>query len=188
MLVLILGLIVLLGTHAVRMLAPGFRDAQLAANPRRWKIGYSVVSALGLVLVIVGWVIYRPLAPEVIDVPAWGRHLTQLLVLAAFILVLASFLPAGRIKATLRHPLMIGVALWAFGHLLANGDLASLILFGAILLFMLVDLVAVFGRKAPAPAFEAVQHDIVAVVGGLLAYALFAFVLHEMLFGVSPFG
>lgn len=188
MTILILGLVVFLGIHSVRILAKSFRDAQIAANPGRWKGLYSLVSGLGFVLIILGWVQFRPVAPQLYDPPAWGRHATMGLVWIAFVLMACSNGPVGRIKATVRHPMLLGTILWSTGHLLANGDQASAILFGSFLAWAIVDLASALGRKEPAPAVTKPVADLIAVVAGTALYALFVFFLHRLLFGVSPLG
>ena len=120
--ILIAGLVVFFGVHLVRVVAPDFREAQIAVNERRWKGVYTLVSFAGLALIIWGWNVYRPEAPEIYEPPSWGRHLAALLVLLAFISFAASG-PAGRIKHWIKHPMLTGTILWSAGHLLANGDL-----------------------------------------------------------------
>lgn len=184
--ILILGLAVFFGVHSVRMVAGGFREAQLAANEKRWKGIYSLLSLVGLALIIWGWVAFRGEAPQVYEPPAWGRHLAMALVWIAFILLAASNMPPGRIKFWVKHPMLLGVALWAAGHLLANGDLASLLLFGAFLGYAIVNRLAVISRGDPAPAMLQPRSDLVAVVAGTVLYVIFVLWLHQWLFGVSP--
>lgn len=187
MAILILGLVLFLGIHLTRVVAPGFRNAQLAAGEGRWKGIYSVVSVAGLALIVWGWHLYRPDAPEVFTPPAWGRHVTPLLVLFAFILFPAANAPAGYIKHYLKHPMLIGTILWSGGHLLANGDAASLLLFGGFLVWSVIDLVAVIPRGDPAPAILKPRSDIIAIVAGAVLFAVFGLWLHEWLFGFDPF-
>jgi uncharacterized membrane protein len=188
MTVLILGLVLFLGMHSVRIVAGAFRDAQVAARPGAWKGLYSLVSAVGLGLIIWGWMLYRPAAPVLYDPPVWSRHLALALVWPAFILLAGSNGPVGRIKATVQHPMLIGIILWSLAHLLANGDQASVLLFGAFLVYAVADLVSALGRKTPAPVASGILPDVIMVVAGTALYALFAFVLHRMLFGVLPLG
>jgi len=188
MTILIAGLALFFGIHSVRIVAGGFRDAQIAANPGRWKGLYSLVSAAGVGLILWGWMQYRPAAPVLYDPPAWGRHLAMTLILPAFILLIASQGPSGRIRATVRNPMLIAVVLWAFAHLMANGDLASVILFGAFLAYAAVDLVSVSLRGDPAPPRGAVVSDVIAVVFGSGLYVLFLLFAHRWMFGVSPLG
>jgi len=188
MAVFVLGLLVFFGIHSVRMLAGPFRERQLAGNERRWKGIYSLLSLLGIVLIVWGWMLYRPEAPQVYDPPEWARHVTLLLVLIAFVLLASANMPAGRIKAAVRHPFLTGIFLWAAAHLLANGDLASLLLFGAFLLYVLINRVAVEARGEPAPAVLRPRSDLMALGAGPAFYLVFIFWLHPLLFGVSPLG
>jgi uncharacterized membrane protein len=188
MTILILGLLVFLGVHSTRIVAGPFRDAQVAANPKRWKGLYSLASGLGFVLIIVGWIQFRPGAAPLYDPPAWGRHAAMALVWVAFILLAGANGPVGRIKATVRHPMLLGVILWSAGHLLANGDQASTLLFGAFLAWAVADLLAALRRGEPAPVVTKPAADLVSVVAGTALYLLFVFFLHRLLFGVSPLG
>lgn len=186
--VLILGLIVFFAIHSVRMVAGDFRATQLDANPRRWKGIYSLLSAVGLGLIIWGWVLFRPEAPQMFEPPTWGRHLAMLLVWIAFVVLAAAEMPAGRIKYWVKHPMLLGVMLWALAHLLANGDLASLLLFGSFLIYALVNRVAVIGRGDPAPAILRSRSDLIALIAGTVLYGIVVVWLHGWLFGVSPMG
>ena len=188
MLVLILGLAIFVGVHSVRMLAPGYRNMQIAANAGRWRALYSLASIVGVVLIVWGWALYRPEAPELYSPPDWSRHVAAALVPLAFIFLFAAYSVAGRIKATLKHPFLTAVILWAVAHLIANGDLASVILFGSFLAYATVNRIAVRTRPNPNPAFVSYRGDLIAVVAGVAATALFFFWLHALLFGVSPLG
>lgn len=186
--ILILGLIVFFAIHSVRMAAGGFRDRQMAISPGRWKVIYVLVSAVGLGLIIWGWVLYRPGVGDLYEPPSWGRYVAMILVWAAFILVPAAYLPPGRIKAFVKHPLLAGIALWALAHLLSNGDLASVSVFGAFLIFAVVNRLAVSARSDPEPVVVKLRSDVIAVVAGTALYLVFVFWLHAWLFGVSPIG
>lgn len=186
MLILVAGLAIFFAVHLVRVVAPGLRAAQVAANERRWKGTYALISSVGLALVVWGWIAFRPEAPEVYEVPTWGRHAAMLLVWLGFISVSAAYTPAGRIKNLLKHPMLTGVFLWAVAHLLANGDLASVLLFGSFAAYTLVDRLAVIPRGDPAPIVVRPRSDLIAFVVGTALYALFVLWLHGLLFGVSP--
>lgn len=188
MLVLIAGLVVFFGVHAVRMLAPGWRDAQVAANEGRWKGLYSLLSLLGFVLLVWGYALYRPVAPQLYVPPDWGRHVTYVLVWLGLIGLSAAYQPPGRIRATLQHPFLVGVMLWAIGHLLANGDAAGALVFGAFLAYAVWNIIAVQRRGLPRVAYVTWRGDLVAVVVGSVAYLLLVLWLHQVLFGVSPMG
>lgn len=188
MTILILGLVVFLGVHSVRILAGPFRDAQVTLSPKRWKGLYSLASAVGLALIIWGWIVFRPTAPQVYAPPAWGRHVTWVLVWMALVLMPTGNAPTGRIKATVRHPMLLGVILWSAGHLLANGDQASVTLFGSFLAWAVVDLISALGRNEPAPVVIKPRSDLIAVAAGTVLWCVLAFFLHRVLFGVSPLG
>src|SRR5262245_43225548 len=129
MLVLILGLIVFLGIHSVRIAAPEWRDRQIAAiGEGPWKGIYSLISIVGFVLLVLGYVMAREVSPVLYEPPVWMKHITVGLMFFSFISLAVSIFPAGRLKPMLKHPLLVAVKIWAFAHLLANGDLASLIL------------------------------------------------------------
>lgn len=184
--ILILGLVLFFGVHSVRMVAAGYRDAQLAANEKRWKGLYSLVSLAGVLLIILGWVLGGADNSAVYTPPEWGRHVTMLLVWVAFILLASANMPAGRIKQWVKHPMLLGVGLWALGHLLANGDLFGLLTFGAFLVYAVVNRIAVISRGDPAPVVVRPRSDIVAIGAGTVLYLVFVFALHQWLFGVSP--
>jgi uncharacterized membrane protein len=188
MTILILGLVIFLGVHSVRILAGPLRDAQVAADPKRWKGLYTLVSFVGLGLIIWGWILFRPAAPQLYDPPTWGRHVTWLLVWIAFVLMPTANAPTGRIKATVRHPMLLGVIFWSSGHLLANGDQASAMLFGSFLVWAILDLISALRRGEPAPVVVRPRADIIALVAGTALWCVFVFFLHRLLFGVSPLG
>lgn len=184
---LIAGMVVFLGIHSVRIVAPGFRDRMVAERGEgAWKGIYSVISLIGFVLLIWGYAQARAEAPILYVPPVWTRHIALLLVPIAFVVFVASQLPAGHIKKTLKHPMLVAVKIWALAHLLANGDLASLILFLGFLAWAVVDRISV-KRRAPVE-FGAVsaRNDAIAVVVGLALSAWFIVQLHEWLFGVAP--
>src|SRR5262245_31904413 len=171
---LILGLVVFLGVHSIAIVAPQWRDAQVAQRGERpWKGIYSVVSLVGFVLLVYGYGQAR-LAPVVLYTPpAALRHLALLLMLPAFVLLLAAYLP-GRIKTAAKHPMLAAVKLWAVAHLLANGTLADVLLFGGFLAWAVADRISL-KRRAPravpgAPAGR--WNDAIALAGGLVLYVL----------------
>ncbi|KAA2244005.1 NnrU family protein [Salinarimonas soli] len=191
MTLLILGLILFLGTHAFTM-ARGPRErliARLGEGP--YKGGYSLLSLAGLVLVGAGYDAYR--AGGYIPVwnpPFWFGHISLLLMLAAFILFVAAYVP-GRIKATVKHPMLAGVKVWALAHLLANGDLGSMLLFGSFLAWAVAARINVKHRSiasqhlGPAVAAGGLRNDLMAVGIGTAAYLAFAVWLHPWLIGVN---
>ncbi len=187
MTLLIVGLVFFIGLHSVRLVAPGWREAmieRLGSGP--WKGIYSLGALAGLAMIIWGYGIARE-APEFLYVLPQGTvHLAALLMLVSIILLVTSDLPVGRIKQAVKHPLLIGVKIWAFAHLLVNGDVASILLFGGLLIWAVVTLILVKRRGEPAPVAKSSWSDATAVVGGIAVWALIMFWLHEWLIGMPP--
>jgi uncharacterized membrane protein len=186
---LVLGLVIFLGTHLFSA-ARGVRATLIGSiGEGPYKGLYSLVSLAGIVLIAVGYGQYRANGYiPVWDPPVWTRHLALLLVLVAFICFVAAYLP-GHIKRRLKHPMLAGVKIWAFAHLLANGDLGSILLFGSFLAWAVLarisakrrDVAAQHGGTA-APAGW--RNDILAVAIGTAVYLAFALWLHPLLIGV----
>lgn len=192
MTLLIAGLIIFLGAHSVRIFADDFRTRQIAKlGEKPWKAIYSVISLAGFALIVYGYGAAR-MEPVILWAPpVWTRHLAALLTIPAFILLVAAYVPGTRIKAAVGHPMVAGVKIWAFSHLIANGTLADLVLFGAFLAWAVADYVSARRRDRRAgtryPAGP-VTRDVTAVAVGLVAWAAFALWLHAPLIGVAPFG
>lgn len=191
MLALILGLVIFLSLHSLRLFAPHWRAAQVERlGLMAWKGIYTVVALVGLLLIIWGYGQAR-LDPVWLWVPpVWTRHLASLLMIPAFILLAAAYVPGTHIKARFGHPMLLGVKFWALAHLLANGALADLLLFGGFLAWA-VALFVVSRRRdrlaaASYPALG-VSRDILAIVLGLVGFVVFALLLHQPLIGVRPF-
>jgi uncharacterized membrane protein len=192
MTLLTLGLVLFLGMHSVRIVADDFRSAQVARlGINGWKAIYSIVSIAGFVLLVYGYGLARE-SPTVLYVPPpWMRHATALLTIPAFVLLAAAYVPGTRIKRAVGHPMVAGVKVWAFAHLLANGTLADVVLFGAFLAWAVFDYVAARRRDRAAGRVYPVgppMRDVTAVLVGLAAYVVFAFWLHAWWIGVRPFG
>jgi uncharacterized membrane protein len=188
MTLLIVGLLIFLGVHSLSIVAPAWRDAQFAQRGEgAWKGLYSVVSLVGFVLIVIGYGQAR-LAPVVLyEPPAYLRHLTLLLMVPVFVLLLAAYLP-GRIKAAAKHPMLLAVKIWATAHLLVNGNLADVLLFGVFLVWSVADRIPL-KRRAPRPlpgAPSGPWNDAIALAGGLLLYVAFVAWGHRWLIGVSP--
>ncbi|MDM0069196.1 NnrU family protein [Variovorax sp. J31P207] len=188
---LVLGLVLFLGIHSVSIVAPAWRDAQVARRGERaWKGMYALASLAGLLLLIHGYGLARQ-APVVLYTPPTGlRHLALLLMLPVFPLLFAAYLP-GRIQRAARHPMLLAVKLWATAHLLANGTLADVLLFGAFLAWAVADRISVKRRAVPRSvpgAPPSAVNDIVVVVGGLGVYAAFLFKVHGWLTGMPLLG
>ncbi len=192
MTLMIAGLVLFLGAHSVRIFAEDWRTARIAQmGPNGWKAAYSVVSLAGFVLICYGYGLSRQAPIDLYNPPVWTRHLASLLTLPAFILLAASKVPGTYMKQAVKHPMVAGVKAWAIAHLVANGRLADVVLFGAILAWAILDYKAARGRdRAQGLTYPAkgVGRDVAAVVIGLVAWAVFAMYLHAMLIGVRPFG
>lgn len=187
MTVLILGLILFLGGHSIRIVAPAWRDAQFARlGEGPWKGAYSVISLVGFVLLVWGYGLARPDAPVLYEPPVWMKHVNATIMLLSMLSLGVSQVPAGRLKPVLKHPMLLATKLWAVGHLLANGDLASVLLFGAFLLWAVADRVALKRRNAPVPVPGPTSNDLIGLGLGLALYLLFLFWAHAWLFGVTP--
>ncbi|MBZ8139311.1 protein NrnU [Rubrivivax gelatinosus] len=189
---LILGLVLFLAVHSVRIVADDWRTrlrARLGENG--FKGLYSVLSLIGLVLIVRGYGEAR-LDPVALWTPMlWARHLASLLVLVAFILNVAAYVPGNQIKAKLHHPMILGVKLWAFAHLLANHTLADVLLFGSFMVWAVLDYRSSRRRDAAAGTVYApgtASRTVLTVVVGAAAWAVFAFWAHAWLFGVAPLG
>ncbi|ATJ83672.1 NnrU family protein [Halomonas beimenensis] len=185
MTVMILGLVIFLGVHSVRIVADDWRSARIAQwGELRWKALYGLASLIGLALAIWGFGQMR-LSPVQLWVPPVAlRHLVALLMIPAFILVVAAYVPHNHLKARLGHPMILGVKLWAFSHLLANGRLGDVVFFGAFLVWAILDFRAARRRPAPAPAAPTLGGTLATLVIGVIAYGVFAFWLHAPLIGV----
>ena len=192
MTLLILGLILFLGVHSMRVFGEGPRTAlQARLGELGYKGAYSIASLAGLVLIVVGYGAARENPQIVWIAPVWTRHLAALLTLVSFVLLAAAYVPGNAIKARLHHPMVLGVKVWALSHLLANGMLADILLFGGFLLWAVLSFRAARGRDRAAGTVYPVGRagpTLVAVVVGVVAWAVTAFWAHGVLFGVKPFG
>src|ERR1700736_6589457 len=191
LLVMILGLVLFLGVHMLTTQRKLRERLVASTGERGYKIGYALASVAGLVLIVWGFAHYR--ATGWIDVwspPTAFKHITGALMLPAVILVVASYL-RGRIYATLKHPMLAGVKLWAAAHLLANGDLGSIILFGSFLAWAVFDRISLRGRAdagAPPIPVGGIGNDLIAVAIGVVAYLALAFAFHPVIIGVPVMG
>jgi uncharacterized membrane protein len=188
MLQLLVGLVLFFGIHSIAIVAPPVRDKTAAKSEMGWKAMYAIASLIGIVLMVRGYAELR-LTPTVLYVPPIGlRHVAALLMLPAFAFFIAPYFP-GRIKTALKHPQLIAVKMWALAHLLVNGNLADVLLFGSFLIWAVVDRVSMKKRVArPLPgAPESKANDVIVVVVGLLLYVAFVMWGHEVLIGMKPF-
>jgi uncharacterized membrane protein len=189
--VMIAGLVVFLGAHTLTTQRDARARAIAATGEGTYKILYSLVSALGLALIVWGFARYR--ATGMIDVwypPVAMKHITVALMLPAVILVVASYI-RGRIYTTLKHPMLAGIKLWAAAHLLANGDLGSIILFGSFLGWAVFDRISLKRRKdagGPPIPVGGTTNDLIAIAVGVVAYLALAFAFHPAVIGVPVIG
>ena len=186
---LIAGLVLFLGMHSVAIVAPSFRTRTIQRmGEGAWKGLYSLISLAGFVLICYGFGLARQAPVVLYSPPTWLRHLAFLVMLPVFPLLIAAYLP-GRIKTAAKHPMLAAIKFWAFAHLLANGSLADVLLFGGFLAWAVVDRISVKRRAMPQVLRTAPPgpwNDAIAVVLGLAVYALLIGWAHVRLFGVSP--
>ena len=192
MTLLVLGLVLFLGVHSLRIAGEGFRAKQIARlGPNAWKGLYSLASIAGFALIVWGWSIARQQPTALWATPVALRHVGALLTLPAFILLVAAYLPGNGIKARVHHPMVLGVKLWALAHLIANNSVADLLLFGSFLVWAVLSFRAARARDRAAgtvyPTGSAGRTAFTVAIG-LAAWAAFAFWAHEAWIGVRPIG
>lgn len=189
MAIFLIGLILFLGIHSVRVFAPAIRDGQIASGGvGRWKGIYTIVSLIGFVVMIWGYGGARLTAPLLYEPPTFLKHINSLLMLLSFIVLMSGYFPSGKIRAAVKHPMVAATKIWAFGHLLANGDLASVLLFGSFVAWAVLVRISYkrrgdFGTTIAGP----VSNDLLPVVAGVVIYGLFVWKLHVLLIGVTPY-
>ena len=191
MIYFVIGLLLFFGNHSVRLVMPAWRTRfieQYGANT--WKAVYSLFSLAGLILLIYGFGQARAHPVFVWYPPLWTHHIAWLLTWFAFVLLAAASIPANHIKAKIGHPMYAGVKIWAFAHLVANGTVCDILLFGAFLVWAIMG----FGisrrrdkREGSSYPAGTTRGTVITLVAGTIAWAVFAFYLHAMLIGVSPF-
>jgi uncharacterized membrane protein len=189
MTVFLLGLLIFLGVHSISIVNEPWRDRMVKVIGKwPWKGLYSLVAAFGFVLIIWGYGLSSSDSFDLYVPPLWLHRLALLVLLPVFVLFLAAYFP-GRIKKATGHPMLLATCLWAAGHLLANGSLVNVILFGSFLAWALADRISVENRQ-PRQIPEAPSsklNDLIVLVLGLGLYSIFLFWLHYSLIGVSPF-
>jgi uncharacterized membrane protein len=187
---LILGLAVFFGVHSISLLALPWRNRVAERlGTRTWQGVYSIAAIAGLYLLVSGYGAARASDAVLYETPPWLRYVAALLMLPAFSLALASVIP-GRIRTAAQHPLLLATMLWAAAHLLTNGNVADLLLFGIFLVWAVAVRISLEHRPARPIRVLPVSpaNDVIVVVGGLALYAIFMFWLHARLFGVVPLG
>ena len=189
---LIAGLVLFLGVHSTRVFANDWRNQTLARiGEKPFKGVYALLSLAGFVLLVWGYGQARQQGVMLWNPPTATRHIAALLMLLSFVLLAAAYVPGNQIKAKLHHPMVLGTKVWALAHLLANGSLADMVLFGSFLVWAVV----LFATSRRRDRREQIVYPtgtagmtVVTVVAGIAAWAVFAFWLHRVLIGVSPFG
>lgn len=191
MIYLILGLVLFLGVHSIRIVADGWRTQMIArVGLLPWKGVYALLSIAGFVLLVWGYGESRYASMVLYNPPIFTRHIAGLLMLVSLVLIAAAYVPRNHIKAALGHPMFGGIKVWAFAHLIANGRLVDVVLFGAFLLWSIIGFIAARRRDRAAgtvyPPGNGVR-TVLTVVAGLGAWAVLVSGLHLWLIGVPPF-
>ena len=196
---LILGLILFLGAHSVRIWADGWRNQTIEAyGEKAFKGVYALVSILGFYLLVVGYGEARLQTVALWNPPIFTKHISMLLMLFSSILLMATYIPRNHFKMRLGHPMVLSVKVWALSHLLANGNLADLVLFGSFLIWAVLNFRSARARDraqvqnpdamVDAPLKPNLFATLIALFGGMALWALITFVLHVKLVGVAPMG
>jgi uncharacterized membrane protein len=187
---LILGLVIFLGVHSVRMVASAWRDRMRTRfGEAIWKLLYSALSVTGLGLVIWGFGVAREQPLVLWTPPAALRYVTDVLTVVAFVLLCAAYVPGNRIKARVHHPMVLSVAVWAFAHLLSNGTLTHAVLFGLLLVWAWCSFMCARRRDRAAGAVYpagAMGRTMLTVLLGVVSWALTALWLHGLTIGIRP--
>ena len=192
MAVLILGLVLFLGVHSTRIFADGWRTAmigKMGALP--WKGAYTAVSILGFIVLVIGFRMAKQETLVLYSTPRWMVHVTAVLMILAMILFVAAYVPRNWFKAKLHHPQVLSVKTWSVAHLLSNGVAADVVLFGAFLVWAVLSFRAARQRdranNTVYPPGNAIGTSITIALG-LVAWSVFALLLHGPLIGVRPLG
>ncbi|MDP2817454.1 MAG: NnrU family protein [Polaromonas sp.] len=192
MVMLLLGLVLFLGVHSTRIAADGWRSAMVGRfGEMPWKAVYALLSIAGFVLIVWGFGLARQQPVQLWMPPRGMRHLASLLTLIAFVLLAATYVPRNAIKARLHHPMVLAVKVWALAHLLANGNLAHMVLFGSFLVWAALSFRAARARDRVAGTVYApgtTAGTVTALLVGVAGWAVFAFWAHGALIGVRPIG
>jgi uncharacterized membrane protein len=192
MTILLIGLVLFFATHSIRVFAEDWRLKQIARlGENGWKGIYSLLSLAGFVLVLWSFGEMRAEPTIFYESPPWLKMIAALLMLPSFILLAASYVPGNSLKASVGHPMILAVKIWAFAHLLANGRCADLLLFGSFLIWAIIDFAASRRRDRRSgttypPGTK--KGNLIVVISGIVAWAVFGKFLHGLLIGVNPFG
>lgn len=191
MTLLVIGLALFIGFHSIRIVSPAGRLALIERfGDKGWKALHSIVSLVALVLLVYGFGEARSDTPVLWYPPIWTRHIALTLMIPAVICLVASALPAGWIRTKTKFPLVLAVKIWALAHLIANGELSSILLFATFLAWGVVLRIAL--KRAVArgevtyPVFVSARYDVISIIVGLALWAAMILGLHEWLIGVPP--
>jgi uncharacterized membrane protein len=196
---LILGLILFLGAHSVRIVANDWRTRTIAARGEKvFKGVYTLVALLGIYLLVVGYGEARLETVALWNPPRFTKHISILLMLFSSILLVAAYIPRNHFKTRLRHPMVLSVKVWALSHLIANGNLADVLLFGTFLIWAVLNFRSARARdraqvqlsdpSEDAPLKPNLFATLIALFGGMALWAVITFVLHAKVVGVAPMG
>jgi uncharacterized membrane protein len=189
MTVLVLGLLIFLGVHSIRIVADVWRTAMIARiGTWTWKGLYVAVSLVGFALLVWGYGQARAQPVDLWNPPQWANQLNVYLMLLSFVLVVAAYVPGNHIKAAMGHPMLLGTKVWAIGHLLSNGRLEDVVLFGAFLAWAVLNFSASRKRdRAARTEFRpgTVMGTTIVVIVGAVFWVVFARYLHPWLIGVA---
>ncbi len=192
MAILILGIVIFLAVHLIKTFGSGLREAMIARHGMTvWRMLHGLGAVLGVGLIAYGFAVSREEGSALIySPPMFLAHITLLLMLVACICLVAAWLPPGKIRTATKHPALLAIKIWAFSHLLANGEANSILLFTTFLAWAVLLRI---GKKRQAraglityPAFVSYRYDLLALIGGAAIYVLFVWKLHLLLIGVSP--
>lgn len=192
MTLLVAGLVLFIATHLLRPIAPGLRNAAIAALGKPgWMALHGIASLVSLALIAYGFVVARENGGQMLYYPpTFLSHIALTLMLIASICLVAGFLPAGHIRTKLKFPILVAIKIWALAHLLANGESYSLLLFVTVLAWAVILRITLKKRIANGetklPVFVSAKYDAISVVIGLVLYLAIVFKLHEWVIGVSP--
>jgi len=190
MLIMIAGLVMFLGIHSIRLVAADLRTSLIKRlGAGGWKGVYSLISIGGLILIIWGYGATRTAPVFIYELGLWTRHMALLFTWLAFVLLAATYVPGNQIRARLGHPMYAGIKIWAFAHLLANGRLGDILLFGAFLVWAIAGF-AISRRQDRhnhiiRPSGN-LQGTLITLAAGSIVWGIFAFWLHVWLIGVNP--
>ena len=191
MLILVIGLVVFFCLHSVRLVAPHWRETIMQQHgAMRWKIRFGMITLLSTAFIVMGYLQMRVEPVWLWFPPVWTRHLAGLLVLVALFFAGSALVPNTTMKKKMGYPMLIAVKIWAFAHLISNGSLADVMVFGSFLVWSIVSFAVYRRRDRKAGVirdFESgVQYDLAAFAFAMVSWFAIAFCLHQAIIGVSP--